>query len=204
MGRGQPPGPSPHQALCIPPMPPPLQRLQAPRSQPWRPASSLGIPESQPGAPALSLPSTPTPTWLPLMLQIIPAVAKPLRCKWAAFQCVCVCVCVCVRACVRARVQGRGLGRQGALLMPHSLLFPANLLSPAPAASLHWTLSDGAWRSGQGADMPDWRVLVSLSSPFSSMSGSWTQRVAEPPPTQPLRPPGPWGDRTNLGVPDLC
>ena len=118
--------------------------------------------------------------------------------------CVCVCVCVCVRARVHARVQGRGLGRQGALLMPHSLLFPANLLSPAPAASLHWTLSDGAWRSGQGADMPDWRVLVSLSSPFSSMSGSWTQRVAEPPPTQPLRPPGPWGDRTNLGVPDLC
>ena len=41
--------------------------------------------------------------------------------------------------------------------------------------------------------MPSWRVLVSLSSAFSSVGGSWTQRVAEPTPTQPLRPPGPWG-----------
>ena len=85
-------------------------------------------------SPSLSLgplpsacPPPSTPTWLPLTLQIIPAVTKPLPCKWAAFQCVCVCVCVCVCAyvCVRARThvhaQGRGLGRQGALLMPRSL-----------------------------------------------------------------------------------
>ena len=61
-------------------------------------------------SPSLSLgplpsacPPPSTPTWLPLMLQIIPAVTKPLPCKWAAFQCVCVCVCVCVRACTHTR-----------------------------------------------------------------------------------------------------
>lgn len=67
------------------------------------------------------------------------------------------------------------------------MLLPANLWSPALAASLHWALSDGVWRSGQGAEMPNWRVLGSLSSPFSSMGGSRTQRVAEPPPRLSLR-----------------
>ena len=153
-------------------------------------------------------PTPSTPTWLPLMLQIIPAVAKPLPCKWAAFQCVCVCVCVCMHAHTCMHRGGGLAGKEACLCLAHCLRefmpFPTNLWSPALPANLHWALIDRVWLSGQGAEMPNWRVLGSLSSPFSSMGCSWTQRVAEPPPTQLLRPPGPWGDRINLGVQDGC
>ena len=175
---------------------PRLCSFQAPAPTPGGLLPPLVSPRLSLGPLPSACPPPPTPTWLLLMLQIIPAVAKPLPCKWAAFQCVCVCACVCT-----------GEGAWQARRLAYALLTALGSLcrSPPTSGPLPWLpASTGPWRSGQGADMPNWRVLVSLSSPFSSMGGSWTQRVAEPPPTQPLRPPGPLGDRTNLGVPDGC
>ena len=134
------------------PSPSPLHPTHAPASAVSKP------PAPTPGgllpplvSPRLSLgplpsacPPPPTPTWLLLMLQIIPAVTKPLPCKWAAFQCVCVCVCMRV-------YRGGGLaGKAPCLCLAHCLgefmPFPTNLWSPAQAASLHWTLA--LWPGG--------------------------------------------------------
>ena len=209
MGRGQPPGPGPHQALCVPPMPRPLQHLQTPRSHPQWPASSLGIPQFQPGAPALSLPSTLHPNLASTNAADNSCCRKAITVQMGCISvCVCVCVCVCMHAHTCMHRGGGLAGKEACLCLAHCLRefmpFPTNLWSPALPANLHWALIDRVWLSGQGAEMPNWRVLGSLSSPFSSMGCSWTQRVAEPPPTQLLRPPGPWGDRINLGVQDGC
>ena len=93
--------------------------------------------------------------------------------------------------------------------MPRSLprrpyAVPCQPLVPCPGCQPPLDLEWWVLTLWAGGDMPNWRVLVSLSFAFSSVGGNWTQRVAEPTPTQPLRPPGPWGGRTSLGVQDGC
>lgn len=203
MGRGHPPGPGPHphQALCIPPMHPSSAASPGAQVPPRGPASSLGILQSQPRTPALSLPY-PTPTWLLLTLQITPAVSKPLPCKWAALQRACVHECVC--ACTR---RGRTVaGKAPCLCLAHCHHCLGGIYAAPTSGPLSWLpastgpLVMGPGALGRGLDMLNWRVvrlyrgvLVNMRSPFFSMGGNQTRRVAEPPRTWSPRPQGPRG-----------
>lgn len=121
------------------------------------------------------------------MLQIIPAVAKPLPCKWAVLQ----------SACVHEHTRGRGRLQQAkrlvcasltAIIASGDILTPSSTPLPLVPCPGPWPQlarpNDGTWSSGQGTDvLCPARVSPGLAegpgvwpSLFSSMPGRWTQK----------------------------